>query len=153
MTTHSRSDPAIAAVGPPNHSPARDWFLRDSKWDDERWVFAPTNLLEEETPLQIQWNFILPSGRRFTDPQYASLRETTKRLIATIRSSFVVHRSPPARTHGSRTFRASAAAPSLDGSGRIRTLFRARHRGGLKIPAHDSVSVGATAAPISSPSR
>ncbi len=67
-----------------NHS--RDWFLHDSKWDDARWIFAPTNLLEEETPLQIAWDFSLRSGRRFTDPEYASLRETTKNLIATIRT-------------------------------------------------------------------
>ena len=86
MTTRTTSGRAIAAVGLPVNSSARDWFLRDSKWDDERWIFAPTNLLEEETPLQIQWNFTLPSGRRFTDPQYAALRETTKSLIATVRT-------------------------------------------------------------------
>lgn len=86
MTTPSTSKPTTESPGPASDNPTRDWFLRDSKWDDDRWIFAPTNLLEEETPLQIRWNFILPSGRRFTDPRYAPLRETTKRLIATIRT-------------------------------------------------------------------
>ena len=65
---------------------ARDWFLRDSKWDDARWTFAPTNLLEEEQRARILGDFRLPSGRRFTDPEYDSLRETCKRLIASVRA-------------------------------------------------------------------
>jgi integrase len=60
--------------------------LAGFKWDDARWVFAPTNLLEEEARLQILWDFRLPSGRRFTDSGYATLCETTKKLIATVRT-------------------------------------------------------------------
>lgn len=86
MNTRSPSDPAIAPDGAVGETSARDWFLRDSKWDDAKWVFAPTNLLEEEQPARILWDFALASGRRFTDPEYASLRETCKKLIASIRT-------------------------------------------------------------------
>jgi integrase len=86
MSTRSPSEPAIAADGSVGDVSARDWFLRDSKWDDTRWTFAPTNLLEEEQPARILWDFTLPSGGRFTDPEYASLRETCKKLIASMRT-------------------------------------------------------------------
>jgi len=85
MTAGTAAD-RYALDAPFAENQACDWFLRDSKWDDTRWVFAPTNLLEEETPLQISWDFPLSSGRRFTDPEYASLCETTKKLIATVRT-------------------------------------------------------------------
>lgn len=84
MGTLTDTKIVIEAADEPNGS--RDWFLRDSKWDDARWVFAPTNLLEEEAKPHIVWDFRLPSGRRFTDPPYATLCETTKKLIATVRT-------------------------------------------------------------------
>jgi len=84
-------------------APSRDWFLKDSKWDDPRWVFAPTNLLEEEARLKIIWDFRLPSGRRFTDSGYASLLEASKQLVATVRSRSLVtdlpHRARTAIDH------------------------------------------------------
>lgn len=85
MTTLRSTVPMVIEM-PAEENRPRDWFLRDSKWDDVRWVFTPTNLLEEEARLQILWDFRLPSGRRFTDPAYAGLRETTKQLIATVRT-------------------------------------------------------------------
>jgi integrase len=85
MTTARSAAPTVIEM-PSTENRQRDWFLRDSKWEDPRWVFEPTNLLEEEARLQILWDFRLPSGRRFTDPAYASLRETTKQLIATVRT-------------------------------------------------------------------
>jgi integrase len=79
----------------------RTWFLRGSAWDDIVWNFAPTNLLEEERPWRIRWDFILPSGRRFTDPHYAPLLQTAKQFVALIRT----HSLPSNRGH-----RASTAA-------------------------------------------
>jgi integrase len=86
MSMGTTKDLAIAPDVPAGDMSARDWFLRDSNWDDVRWTFAPTNLLEEEQRACILWDFRLPSGRRFTDPEYDSLRETCKRLIASVRA-------------------------------------------------------------------
>jgi len=86
MSTGTTRDLAIAPDVSAGDMSARDWFLRDSKWDDVRWTFAPTNLLEEEQRARILWDFRFPSGRRFTDPEYDSLRETCKRLIASVRA-------------------------------------------------------------------
>jgi integrase len=66
-------------------STKRDWFLRGSTWDDVVWIFAPTNLLEEERPFQIRWDFIVSGRRRFSDSRYALLRETFKQLLSLIR--------------------------------------------------------------------
>src|ERR1700730_18415362 len=102
MTTAITMQPTAAAA-PTVEGSQRDWFLKDSKWEDARWVFAPTNLLEEEARLKIIWDFKLPSGRRFTDPSHTSLLETTKRLIATVRSRSLVtglpHRARTAIDH------------------------------------------------------
>jgi integrase len=86
MSAGMTQDASIAPDVFGGDTSARDWFLRDSKWEDVRWTFAPTNLLEEEQPARILWDFRLPSGRRFTDPEYDSLRETCKRLIASVRA-------------------------------------------------------------------
>ncbi|MGH8228094.1 MAG: hypothetical protein ACREU3_09365 [Steroidobacteraceae bacterium] len=75
----------VVAVASGDTSP-RDWFLRDSRWDDARWLFAPTNLLEEEAPQRIRWDFSVPSGGRFTDTAHTPLLETSKRLIALVRT-------------------------------------------------------------------
>jgi integrase len=69
----------------PEHTD-RDWFLRDSTWDDAVWVLAPTNLLEEEQLPRIRWDFPMPGGRQFTDPHHASLLQTAKRLFSVIRA-------------------------------------------------------------------
>jgi hypothetical protein len=75
--------PAPAQVARDSRS-ARDWFLQDSKWEDSQWLLAPTNLLEEEDPQRIRWDFVLPSGGRFSDPKHAALLETAKKLIALV---------------------------------------------------------------------
>jgi integrase len=86
MKTQAAVDQAAPAQLGPGDTSARDWFLRDSRWDDPLWLFAPTNLLEEETPPRILWDFILPKGGRFTDSPYAPLLETSKSLIALVRT-------------------------------------------------------------------
>lgn len=65
---------------------ARDWFLRDSTWEDPCWVFAPTSALEEEHPIRIRWDFRLTGRRRFMSPSDAHLLESARRLIALIRT-------------------------------------------------------------------
>jgi integrase len=65
---------------------SRDWFLQDSHWEDALWTFAPTNVLEERESQHIRWDFRLPSGRCFTNPVYVEWLETTRRLIALIRT-------------------------------------------------------------------
>jgi len=62
------------------------WFLLDSTWHDTVWVFKPTNALEESRPVRLHWNFTLASGRCFTDDRYAPLLESSRQLIALIRS-------------------------------------------------------------------
>ena len=79
-------DHAPAATLAEGDTRARDWFLRDSTWDDACWLLAPTNLLEEEAPQRIRWDFTLPSGGRFTDRKHAPLLETSKKLIALVRT-------------------------------------------------------------------
>ena len=79
-------DRAPAAALADSDTRGRDWFLRDSTWDDACWLLAPTNLLEEEAPQRIRWGFSLPSGGRFTDPKHAPLLETSKKLIALVRT-------------------------------------------------------------------
>ena len=80
------SAPAVAADSSGRKSHERDWFLIGSSWDDDIWRFAPTNLPEEREPLRVRWDFTLPSGARFTDPAHASLLQTSKQLIALIRT-------------------------------------------------------------------
>jgi hypothetical protein len=65
VKTRAVVDPASAQVAR-NSTSARDWFLQDSKWEDSCWLLTPTNLLEEEDPQRIRWDFVLPSGGRFT---------------------------------------------------------------------------------------
>jgi integrase len=82
-----RSAPASIAPAPAgSNSKGRDWFLRDSRWHDDLWVFTPTNALEHERPVRIRWSFSLPSGRCFTDPSFAPLLEAARMLLALIRT-------------------------------------------------------------------
>jgi len=67
-------------------APTRDWFLRDSTWTDACWALAPTSALEEERPVFLRWDFKLAGGERFTDRVYARLLESSRRLVALIRS-------------------------------------------------------------------
>jgi len=80
-----RSDDAVTR--------ARDWFLRDSSWDDVQWILAPTSAPQENRPRSIRWDFYLPNGHRFTDPQYTSLLESAKQHIACLRTGPGPHRS------------------------------------------------------------
>jgi integrase len=67
----------------------RAWFLIDSDWHATVWRFKPTNVLEEEKPVQLRWDFSLPSGQRLTDRRYAGLLQSSRELIAIIRSRSV----------------------------------------------------------------
>jgi len=64
----------------------RAWFLQGSAWRDTLWVLKPTNALEEVWPARLQWHFKLPSGAFFTDQRYEHLMESSRQLIALIRS-------------------------------------------------------------------
>jgi integrase len=67
-------------------APTRDWFLCNSTWTDACWTLAPTSALEEERPVLLRWDFKLAGGDRFTDRAYARLLESSRRVIALIRS-------------------------------------------------------------------
>jgi len=44
---------AAASIAPApagSDSAGRDWFLRDSRWHDEVWVFTPTNAWSTSAP-------------------------------------------------------------------------------------------------------
>src|SRR5258707_13753942 len=92
-----KADIATNLVRDPETS-RRDWFLRDSAWQDVTWTFAPTTLLEEEYPVRIRWDVRLPTGRRFTDPRYAPLLESAKQLLALIRRHALISRLPQLAT-------------------------------------------------------
>ncbi len=81
------TESALAAVR--RQDLRRNYFLLNSRWHDVRWIFAPTNALEAEHPVQIVWDFSLPSGRRFTDRSCAALLEASRKLIALIRTRSV----------------------------------------------------------------
>ena len=83
MTGASTARARVRAVLPTEPKLAE--FLHGSAWGDVEWTFTPTNALEEGRPVRIRWDFTLPSGGRFTDPRFAPLLETSRRLIAAIR--------------------------------------------------------------------
>ena len=86
MNISATLERSITVDGAVPKSTARDWFLTDSHWDDHVWILAPTNVLEEGESMRLRWDFPMRGGRRFTHPSYASLLETTKRLIALVRT-------------------------------------------------------------------
>ncbi len=80
------------------HSGSRDWFLRDSHWEDAHWILVPTTALFEDRPAVIHWDFSLPSGLTFTHSRYASLLETAKQHLAQFRVGSSISRSGCAST-------------------------------------------------------
>jgi integrase len=86
MKTQSAGQVSVIPDRGHSDDPARGWFLRDSAWNDVAWIFAPTNLLEEERPHRIRWDFILPSGRLFTDPRHAALLESARQFLSLLRT-------------------------------------------------------------------
>jgi hypothetical protein len=86
MITGLAPSRALAPVEVGEKALARDWFLRSSTWHDDVWTFTPTNALEHDRPVSICWSFALPSGRRFTDPSFARLLDSSRSLIALIRT-------------------------------------------------------------------
>jgi hypothetical protein len=74
--------PRNEAVSPHTAKGQPDWFLQESSWNDFLWIFKPTNVLEENMPVRLKWNFDLPSGALFTDFSYAGLLESSRQLIA-----------------------------------------------------------------------
>jgi hypothetical protein len=86
MSTAGLNERALTVDAADPKPLARDWFLKDSQWQDALWIFAPTNVLEEREPARIRWDFRLSSGRCFTHAAYAEWLETTRRLIALIRT-------------------------------------------------------------------
>jgi integrase len=81
-----RSTPKVALRADRSEPPQdRDWFLRDSRWGDDEWVLAPTSARHEDRPVMIRWDFLLPNGRRFTHPRYATLLESARQHLALLR--------------------------------------------------------------------
>ena len=78
--------PALARAVVPPGIPARESILLNCRWSDPAWTLKPTNALELGRPERILWDVELPSGRRFTDPVYAALLETSRTFIALIRA-------------------------------------------------------------------
>ncbi len=64
----------------------RGWFLQNSSWHDALWTFAPTNAPEEVRAVRIRWDFVLTNAQLFTAPRYAALLESSKQLVASIRT-------------------------------------------------------------------
>lgn len=63
------------------------WFLCSGcRWQDHIWALKPSSTLEEAATIKLGWDFALPSGERFIDARYASLLESSKQLIALIRT-------------------------------------------------------------------
>jgi integrase len=97
------ADVAKISVRSDELSRPRDWFLRGCSWADDRWEFSPTCVHEEEHPIQLRWDFKLPSGDRFTDFAHSALLESARQLIALIRersfSAARPQRASSARTH------------------------------------------------------
>lgn len=88
----------IATSLPDAEVSQRDSFLRDSTWHDVTWTFAPTNVLEEEYPVRIRWDFIMPSRQRFTARRYAPLLEGAKELLSVIRRRALISQLPQRAT-------------------------------------------------------
>jgi hypothetical protein len=81
-----RSSPKTALRAGRTEPPQdRDWFLRDSRWGDNVWVLAATSARLEDRPVVIRWDFLLPNGRRFTHPRYATLLESARQHLALMR--------------------------------------------------------------------
>ncbi len=65
----------------------RAWFLCSGCcWQDDVRDLKPSSTLEEAATIKLRWDFALPSGQRFIDPRYAPLLESSKQLIALIRT-------------------------------------------------------------------
>jgi integrase len=79
-------------------SGSRDWFLRDSQWDDAHWILVPTSAVFKDRPAAIHWDFGLPNGVRFTHPRHASLLESAKQHVAQFRVGSTLSRSGCAST-------------------------------------------------------
>lgn len=86
MVARPTSSPRHAPQVPPAELADKAWFLLDTAWHDSVWVFKPTNVLEETRSVRIRWNFTLPSGECFTDERHASLLESSRQLVALIRT-------------------------------------------------------------------
>jgi hypothetical protein len=79
-----RPDTATREVAAPLD---RAWFLRSGcRWQDHIWDLKPSSTLEEADTIKLGWDFTLPSGERFCAPRYAPLLESSKQLIAMIRT-------------------------------------------------------------------
>jgi len=77
----ARLAPALASA----ERSSRESILMGCRWTDARWVFKPTNVLEQASPPAIRWDFDLPGGACFTDPKFAELLEASRSFIALIR--------------------------------------------------------------------
>ncbi|HEY6928008.1 MAG TPA: hypothetical protein VI653_31310 [Steroidobacteraceae bacterium] len=54
-------------------------------------MFGPTSRLDEDRPVRIRWDFLLPDGSSFTSREHARLLESAKEHLAAIRTHSVRH--------------------------------------------------------------
>jgi len=85
MTSSPTSQRSLVHAPRAKQIRARDWFLRDSHWEDARWILAPTSVLREDRPVVIRWDFALPGGQRFTHRRHAALLENARHHLALFR--------------------------------------------------------------------
>lgn len=65
----------------------KDWELSDarvsahSRWHDEKWFFENPTAGQDKAVSTIRWDFDMPDGSRFTDPQWGNLLDANRRLV------------------------------------------------------------------------
>lgn len=84
--SHNLAPTPVLPVGFAPKAARPDWFLQESTWHDVVWTFKPCSVPDERRSLRLRWDFQLPSGTRFTAQRYASLLESSRQLLALIRS-------------------------------------------------------------------
>ena len=94
LTASMSSSPALQLP----RSGSRDWFLRDSHWEDAHWILVPTSAVFKDRPAAIHWDFDVPDGLKFTHSRYASLLESAKQHVAEFRVGSTISRSGCAST-------------------------------------------------------
>ncbi|CAM2178250.1 Integrase [Paraburkholderia sacchari] len=76
-------------------SAGRVWFLDEGcNWTDTVWRMTPTSVFEESNPVCLRWDFSLSEGRQFTDERNATLLESSRQLVALIRTRSISTGTP-----------------------------------------------------------
>jgi integrase len=62
-----------------------DWISEHSRWFDKSWYFENPTAGQTKDRSTIKWDFDLPDGSTFTDPQWGKLLEACKRFFFSLR--------------------------------------------------------------------